>query len=332
MKIHKILFFASLLFLGVRAGADSPSVRIHIVDRGETIEYIADKYGVTVDDIRKANNWLDGIYGGLDLTIPRPAPSPDASKSKQSYTPDLSYLFTDAERHVKNKNYDKAIKVYNRILKVNPRDLTAKYNRGICYYNKGKMKQAAEDFSYVKRRDKNDDFPEAEELAESARSIQQEKSARRAEMWGNILSGVANAMAGPAPMMPMPAMPMSTISAPPMPMQMPIPPMPQFDWNSIPAATTMPSFNWDNVNWNSMPAGGYVPDAGFSISTLNTTGTSTSSSSGHQCRVCKGTGMEIVETYMGGDTKHWCDICKKDVYGAHRHVRCQTCGGNGWIN
>lgn len=339
MKLFKYL--SLVISATICLSVDAISQTSHIVDRGESIEYIAGKYGVSVEDIRKANKWLDNIYCGLELAIP------EAEKKSEYGIETTNPLFTEAESYVRREDYGKAIKIYNKILKTSPNDLTARYNRGVCYYNKGKMKQAAEDFSFVKRRDKNGNFPDAEELADNAKNIQEEKNAARAEMWANILQGVAFAANGiqPAPILPMPVMPVASVPMPvPSPATMPIPasiPMPyqqnilgnadfQFDWNKFP--TTTP-FSWDNADWNSAPVGGVTPATGFNNGGTTITGNEyTPPSGGHQCRVCKGTGMEIVETWMGGDTRHWCDICKKDVYGGHRHVPCKTCNNTGWIN
>lgn len=332
MKLFKYLFL--VISATICLSVDAISQTSHIVDRGESIEYIAGKYGVSVEDIRKANKWLDNIYCGLELAIP------EAEKKSEYGIETTNPLFTEAESYVRREDYGKAIKIYNKILKTSPNDLTARYNRGVCYYNKGKMKQAAEDFSFVKRRDKNGDFPDAEELADNARHIQNENDARQAQMWGNLIQEIASMTTGlrrpaniPIPMLPPAPFPISV----PTPITMPAP-MPnqqniwdntnfQIDWSKFPTNTNTPmQFNWDNVNFNNIPAGGV--DSGGSTTGIN----NTPPSGGHQCRVCKGTGMEIVETWMGGDTRHWCDICKKDVYGGHRHVPCKTCNNTGWIN
>lgn len=187
MKPYKITLLTIFLALGITAGAESPSTTTHIVDRGETIEYIARKYGVTVADIQKVNEWADVIYCGLELIIPL------SERDSRLITSTQNPLFAEAQRYIDKEDYGKAIKIYNKILKDDSFNLTAIYNRGICYYNKGKMKQATEDFSYVKLHDEKGDFPDAKKLAENARSIQEEKNARRAEMWGAIFSTVANA-------------------------------------------------------------------------------------------------------------------------------------------
>ena len=54
---------------------------------------------------------------------------------------------------------------------------------------------------------------------------------------------------------------------------------------------------------------------------------------GHQCRVCGGNGMVIKEPYLGNTSgTKCCSECNKSVYIAHYHTRCQTCGGDGWID
>lgn len=52
------------------------------------------------------------------------------------------------------------------------------------------------------------------------------------------------------------------------------------------------------------------------------------------CSVCKGTGSETHETYMGSAVagkKKWCSQCGKDVYYGHSHRTCTTCRGTGQI-
>lgn len=65
-------FFLSVLLCTVCVLAMAQSQTItHIVQRGETIESIADYYKVSVADINKANPNADGIiYVGMKLNIP----------------------------------------------------------------------------------------------------------------------------------------------------------------------------------------------------------------------------------------------------------------------
>jgi tetratricopeptide (TPR) repeat protein len=58
-------------------------------------------------------------------------------------------LFDEAHRLAKKENYDEAIKVYNILLKRNPRLQLAYYNRGFCFYNKKQYHKALFDFNQV---------------------------------------------------------------------------------------------------------------------------------------------------------------------------------------
>lgn len=59
---------------------------------------------------------------------------------------------------------------------------------------------------------------------------------------------------------------------------------------------------------------------------------SSSSSSGHQCRLCNGTGRKISLIHPANNTQtKWCTECKKTVGTGHSHTTCDLCGGDGWI-
>ena len=58
--------------------APSQTSESHIVQRGETFEIVARRYGMTVDELKQANPWIGGCYTGLKLDIP------DGKKKKMS--------------------------------------------------------------------------------------------------------------------------------------------------------------------------------------------------------------------------------------------------------
>lgn len=64
--------FLSVLFSTVSMFAMAQSQTVtHVVQRGETIESIAEFYKVSVEDINKANPNADGVvYVGMKLNIP----------------------------------------------------------------------------------------------------------------------------------------------------------------------------------------------------------------------------------------------------------------------
>lgn len=70
MKSKTFLFVAMFIFASATTLAQSEQV--HKIEKGETVESIAQKYGVTVDDIKKANpNAGNYFYVGMSLKIPR---------------------------------------------------------------------------------------------------------------------------------------------------------------------------------------------------------------------------------------------------------------------
>ncbi|MDK2855358.1 MAG: N-acetylmuramoyl-L-alanine amidase [Bacillota bacterium] len=64
---------AAFLVLGAPAFA---AAQAYTVQPGDTLWFISQRYGVTVEDLRRANNiWTDLIYPGDVLTIPDRAPA-----------------------------------------------------------------------------------------------------------------------------------------------------------------------------------------------------------------------------------------------------------------
>ncbi len=58
-------------------------------------------------------------------------------------------LFDDAYELTKKNKYDKAIKLYNKLLERNDKLQLAYYNRGYCYYSMKEYKKALEDFNQI---------------------------------------------------------------------------------------------------------------------------------------------------------------------------------------
>ena len=73
--ILSLLFSTASMF----AMAQNQTVS-HVVQRGETLESIAEYYNVSVEDIDKANPNMDGVvYVGLKLNIPTSSVEPKTS-------------------------------------------------------------------------------------------------------------------------------------------------------------------------------------------------------------------------------------------------------------
>lgn len=117
----------------------------HIVQRGETLEFLATKFGVSEQDIRDQNEDfdLDILYVGLPLQIPI---SENIDNAEQLITLQSSTnsVLNEANNYYQSGKYRKAIKLYSKTIKENPKaDLY--YLRGRSYLSQGKYKSAIRD-------------------------------------------------------------------------------------------------------------------------------------------------------------------------------------------
>lgn len=119
--IKKIFLSVAFCTVSVFTMAQSQTVT-HVVQRGETIESIAEIYKVSVEDINKTNPNADGIvYVGMKLVIPTNTkePSLNYSESKES----VSRRTTSKDQEKQNriaqkktkKKHTKAIKQFRTI-------------------------------------------------------------------------------------------------------------------------------------------------------------------------------------------------------------------------
>lgn len=95
----------------------------HIVQRGETLEFLASKFGVSVQDIRDQNEDfdLDILYVGLPLQIPIPevGDSPEEIEKLIASRSVTSSILDEANLLYNNGSYRKAAKLYTTALKEN---------------------------------------------------------------------------------------------------------------------------------------------------------------------------------------------------------------------
>jgi len=69
---NRIMAIALFMLVSVSAALAQAQTTKHIVERGETLETIAQKYGVTKDDIVKLNpDAAQFVYVGMELTVPQ---------------------------------------------------------------------------------------------------------------------------------------------------------------------------------------------------------------------------------------------------------------------
>lgn len=101
--IKKIFLSVLLCTVSMFTMAQSQTVT-HVVQRGETIESIAEIYKVSVEDIDKANPNADGIvYVGMKLNIP--ASTSPQKETKKSETPKSNNLSNENRTFVSQTTY-----------------------------------------------------------------------------------------------------------------------------------------------------------------------------------------------------------------------------------
>lgn len=109
--IKKLFLSVLLCTVCMFAMAQSQTVT-HVVQRGETIESIAEYYNLSVEDINKANPNTDGIvYVGMKLNIPTSSAQPKTSATDVSIETNRTQELTSEKYPV--RNVSKADKEYS---------------------------------------------------------------------------------------------------------------------------------------------------------------------------------------------------------------------------
>lgn len=198
----------------------------HTVLRGETLNSIANKYGLTVDRLKQENPITENaFYVGMSLTIPQI----EVLEPKESYVADIpkkeevdlkeantvdsvaivqaqldellerirltGQYWDEGDEAFAEEKYSKAIKKYTEALKIGGDDPDLFYNRGLCSLKKDKYNHAIKDFNSCLSNDPDDELRErAKSMLELAENLKEERSQRR----GQIIAGVVLAAAGTA--------------------------------------------------------------------------------------------------------------------------------------
>ncbi|MBQ9231075.1 MAG: tetratricopeptide repeat protein [Prevotella sp.] len=105
------------------------SLVVHTVQRGETFELIASRYGLTLNELLEANPDEDVCYTGIELDVPVKDRSLNVSIAANS----------SSER---NNSLEESLAKANKSL-----NAFSYYNAGVDYFNKKKYKKAANEFT-----------------------------------------------------------------------------------------------------------------------------------------------------------------------------------------
>lgn len=168
----------------------------HIVDKGETLESIALKYGTTTQAIIRANPGADDfICVGMGLDIPyRQGAASSSVNSKGAEI--VRKECKAADRMLSAGENAKAQKSYSLIIKQLGDKYActdAYYGRGIAYYNQGDWKKAIQDFEKVVSDPTCGEAVKSHSstLLARARDKREEQLRQRSEAWGQLFVGTA---------------------------------------------------------------------------------------------------------------------------------------------
>lgn len=181
-------------------GQDIVNLR-HIVQRGETIEILADKYRLTTDILKAVNLGIDTFYTGMEVLVPvdKKYMWLRSEDDSEVILKDIAGYFSEyqeASRVFNTGDYKKADKLFESTIRNHGKYLPceeAYFGRAMCDYNRNKWSSAIEGFAQVIS---INECPE--ELREQSRSLKanaEEKREARNQRTANFFSGLFQAAA-----------------------------------------------------------------------------------------------------------------------------------------
>ena len=195
MRKYNFIMVMFILLCSVKSwGQDIVNLR-HIVQRGETIEILANKYRLTTDILKAVNLGMDTFYTGMEVLVPVDKKYMWLRSEDDSETilKDIAGYFSEyqeASRVFSTGDYKKADKLLETTIRNHGKYLPceeAYFGRAMCDYNRNKWSSAIEGFAQVIS---IDDCPM--ELREQSRSLKanaEEKREARNQRTANFFSG-----------------------------------------------------------------------------------------------------------------------------------------------
>lgn len=199
-KFIMVMFILLCSYSTKSWGQDIVNLR-HIVQRGETIEILADKYRLTTDILKAVNLGMDTFYTGMEVLVPVDKKymwlrSEDDSEVILKDIAGYFFEYQEASRVFNSGDYKKADKLFESTIRNHGKYLPceeAYFGRAMCDYNRNKWSSAIEGFAQVIS---IDECPE--ELREQSRSLKanaEEKREARNQRTANFFSGLFQAAA-----------------------------------------------------------------------------------------------------------------------------------------
>lgn len=202
-RIYMIIVLFTMMFLSNSAkswGQDIVNLK-HIVQRGETIENLADKYMLTTDILKTVNLGMDTFYTGLEVFIPvdRKYLGLRSEEDSEIILEEIAGYFSEyqeASRMFNSGKYKKADKLFESTIRNHGKWLPceeAYFGKAMCDYNRKKWSSAIDGFTQVVS---IDECPE--ELKEQSRSLManaEEQREARSQRTADFFSGLFQAAA-----------------------------------------------------------------------------------------------------------------------------------------
>ena len=196
MRKYNFIMVMFILLCSVKSwGQDIVNLH-HIVQRGETIEILADKYRLTTDILKAVNLGMDTFYTGMEVLVPVDKKYMGLRSEDDSETilKDIAGYFSEyqeASRVFNTGDYKKADKLFESTIRNHGKYLPceeAYFGRAMCDYNRNKWSSAIEGFAQVIS---IDECPK--ELREQSRSLKanaEERREARSQRTANFFSGL----------------------------------------------------------------------------------------------------------------------------------------------
>ena len=199
-KFIMVMFVLLCSYFTKSWGQDIVNLR-HIVQRGETIEILADKYRLTTDILKAVNLGMDTFYTGMEVLVPvdKKYMWLRSEDDGEVILKDIAGYFSEyqeASRVFNTGDYKKADKLFESTIRNHGKYLPceeAYFGRAMCDYNRNKWSSAIEGFAQVIC---IDECPE--ELREQSRGLKakaEEKLEARNQRTANFFSGLFQAAA-----------------------------------------------------------------------------------------------------------------------------------------
>lgn len=210
MKAHRcvIWLIAFVSFTQTVAQNIGNPTMPYIIQRGEDIETVAAKYGITADELRKYNPEFDAFFSGMEIKVPRATTfgniaygiQPHVGNANTSATKPMAAspygnILVEAQKEQADGDYKKAAKLYSKIIESNQgsTDWNIYLARGYCQYQRGKYKSAIKDLESALNDGQclGSDRDMVSDFLEYAQAKREEQLSRRGELWGSIIGTTA---------------------------------------------------------------------------------------------------------------------------------------------